>query len=180
MSRSKTPVTDLLLHPVRWSIVQRAMGREVTTTQLRAELPDVSTTSLYRQITTLLDAGVLHVVREERVRGAIERTLALRPTEGLRAAGVDEAEAMSPEQHRVGLSLLLAQTARDLERSIERGDLVERTDELSYGQTALYVSPEELPGLQAALDSALAPYLTPDGAEGRRRIMLSVVAIPDA
>jgi hypothetical protein len=34
--------------------------------------------------------------------------------------------------------------------------------------------------LQAALDSALAPYLTPDGAEGRRRIMLTVVAVPDA
>ena len=179
MPRS-TPVTDLLLHPVRWSIVQRTMGREVTMSQLRAELPEVSTTSLYRQVTTLLDAGVLQVVREERVRGAVERTLALKPTEDLRAAGAEEAAVMSPAQHRVGLSLLLAQTSRDLERSIERGDLAERTDELSYGQTALYVSPEELPELQAALDRTLAPYLQPDEGAGRRRIMLSVIAIPDA
>ncbi|MEV6871554.1 helix-turn-helix domain-containing protein [Amycolatopsis sp. NPDC051128] len=42
---------DLLLHPVRLRIVQALSGgRELTTTQLCAGLPDVSKVTVYRQV----------------------------------------------------------------------------------------------------------------------------------
>jgi len=70
---------DLLLHPVRLRIVQAFLGdRALTTGELRAELPDVPPASLYRHIARLVDAGVLGVVSERRVRGAVERTYILR------------------------------------------------------------------------------------------------------
>ncbi|MFI6676621.1 hypothetical protein [Kribbella sp. NPDC050470] len=77
MPKSQTPVPDALLHPIRWRIAQRALGREVTTTALKQDLPDVPTTTLYRHVATLIDAGYLTVVRERKVRGTTERTLTL-------------------------------------------------------------------------------------------------------
>jgi hypothetical protein len=69
---------ELLLHPVRLRIVQAFLGRpDLTTAALRDQLPDVPAASLYRQVAMLVDAGVLAVVAERRVRGAVERTYAL-------------------------------------------------------------------------------------------------------
>ncbi|WP_324273703.1 helix-turn-helix domain-containing protein [Blastococcus brunescens] len=57
------PSADLLLHPVRLRVVQAFLGdRTLTTSDLRAELPDVPTASLYRHVGVLADAGVLTVV----------------------------------------------------------------------------------------------------------------------
>lgn len=179
MARSTTPVSDLLLHPVRWRIVQRVLGREVTTTDLRAELSDVSTSTLYRQVAILLDAGVLRVVREARTHGPTERTLALRQPDDHLAAADAEAAAMTGEQHRVALNLLLAQITRDFERAVERGDLPARSEELNYGQTPLYLRPEQLRHLQTELERTLAPYQQQTGATDERRIVLSVIGIPD-
>ena len=70
---------DLVLHPVRLRILQAFLGdRALTTGELRDELPDVPAASLYRHVARLVDAGVLSVVAERRVRGAVERTYVLR------------------------------------------------------------------------------------------------------
>ncbi|MEE3921886.1 helix-turn-helix domain-containing protein [Micromonospora sp. BRA006-A] len=58
---------ELLMHPVRLRIVQAFLGgRTLTTTDLRAELSDVPPATLYRQVATLADHGVLHTVGERR------------------------------------------------------------------------------------------------------------------
>ena len=70
---------ELLLHPVRLRIVQAFLpDRVLTTGRLGELLPDVATATLYRQVATLAEAGVLEVVEERRVRGAAERTYRLR------------------------------------------------------------------------------------------------------
>src|SRR5262245_53062252 len=90
---------DLLLHPVRLRVVQAFLGdRALTTTQLQAELPDVPAGSLYRHVAKLVEGGVLDVVSERRVRGAVERTYVLRASRA--RLGVDEIASMSREQHR--------------------------------------------------------------------------------
>src|SRR5215475_5500044 len=90
---------DLLLHPVRLRIVEAFLGdRALTTSSLAAELADVPPASLYRHVARLVDAGVLAVVAERRVRGALERTYVLRLTAA--AIGLDEVAAMSADEDR--------------------------------------------------------------------------------
>ncbi len=69
--------SELLLHPIRWRVIQALMGRELTTSDLKERLADVAVTTLYRQVAILADAGLLRVVAERQVRGAVERTYAL-------------------------------------------------------------------------------------------------------
>ena len=87
---------DLLLHPVRLRIVEAFLvDRALTTSQLRAELPEVPAGSLYRHVARLVAGGVLSVVSERRVRGALERTYVLR-TSAARLSADEIAIALQP------------------------------------------------------------------------------------
>jgi hypothetical protein len=176
MAESPTPVADLLLHPIRWRIVQRVLGRELTTTELKHDLPDVPTTTLYRHVAVLIEAGYLTVVRERRVRGTTERTLSLDQT---KVGRIDEAEAraMTPEQHRQAFLLMLTRLAADFDRLVDRGDLYPRLNQLGYSQLALYVDADDFAAIQQGINALLEPHLheTP----GKDRIVLSLIALPD-
>lgn len=176
MEQSPTPVTDLLLHPVRWRIVQRVLGRELTTTELKRDLPDVPATTLYRHVAVLIDAGYLTVVRERKVRGTTERTLSL---DQKTVGRIDEREAraMTPEQHRRAFLMMLTRLAADFDRFVERGDLDTRLDHLGYSQLALYVDGADLEALRENLNALLEPHLTES--PGKERLTLSVISLPD-
>ena len=113
---------DLLLHPVRLRIVKAFLGdRALTTGQLAAELDDVPAGSLYRHVARLTEAGVLQVVAERRVRGAVERTYTLR----LFAAQIQpgEAEAMTLDEHAQAFMAYVAGLLADFDRYLASGRL---------------------------------------------------------
>jgi DNA-binding transcriptional ArsR family regulator len=176
MAESPTPVLDVLLHPIRWRITQRVLGREVTTTDLKRDLPDVPATTLYRHVAALIDAGYLTVVRERKVRGTTERTLTLDQT---KVGRIDEREAraMTPEQHRQAFLMMLTGLAADFDRAVDRGDLETRMSQLGYGQLAVYVDPTDLDTIRQGINAVLEPHL--QDAPGKDRVVLSFIAVPD-
>src|SRR3954471_15351086 len=173
-----TPTADLLLHPIRWRIVQRTLGREVTTTDLKHDLPDIPATTLYRHVAALIEGGILTVVRERRIRGAIERTLTLDQATTSARIEVDEARAMTPDQHRRGLLLLLTQLTADFDRLVERGDLDSRLEQFGYNQASLYVDNADLETLREGIKALIEPYL--QAAPGKDRITWSIISLPDS
>src|SRR4029079_18689449 len=65
---------ELLLHPVRLRIVHAMSGgRNINTSQLLARMPDVSKATMYRQVSLLVEGGILAVEGEQRVVGVVER-----------------------------------------------------------------------------------------------------------
>lgn len=167
------------MHPVRLRIVQQLGGRNLTTAQLRSALPDVTQATLYRHVAVLIDAGILQVVEERRVRGAVERTLAL----GERMAHVDQAElrTMSDANLRSAFLAFLGDVAGDFDRFLDADD-EDLRDFVGFGRAPLYVSAEDLAVIQTGLAELLAPYMTentsPDGE--RRRVSFGTLLIPDA
>jgi DNA-binding transcriptional ArsR family regulator len=177
MDESPTPVLDVLLHPIRWRIVQRALGREVTTTDLKRDLPDISATTLYRHVAALIDAGYLTVVRERKVRGTTERTLSLDQT---KVGRIDEREAraMTPEQHRQAFLMMLTRLAADFDRVVESGELYPRLHQLGYSQLALYLSADDMEAFQEGFAALVEPYLAES--PGKDRVVLSTFSLPDS
>ena len=176
MDESSTPVADALLHPIRWRIAQRVLGRELTTTELKRDLPDVPITTLYRHVAVLIETGYLTVVRERRIRGTTERTLALDQT---KVGRIDEAEAraMTPEQHRQAFLLMITRLAADFDRAVDRGDLETRINQLGYSQLAVYVDPADLDTIRQGINAILEPHL--QESPGKDRVVLSLIALPD-
>ncbi len=71
-------IIKLIMNPTRMRIIQYFMLHEnATTTQIRDELEDVPKASLYRQMKTLEDANLIRVIKENRVRGAVEKVYEL-------------------------------------------------------------------------------------------------------
>lgn len=167
----------LLLHPLRLRIVQAFLGdRTLTTSDLRAELPDVPVATLYRQTAALSDGGVLDVVHERRIRGAVERTYRLRPAAA--SIGAAEAAEMSTEEHRRAFMTFTAGLLADFDRYLDSGEVDLGRDLVGYRQVGMYLSDDELRDLLSDLAKVLGPRLTHQPGPGRRRRVLSTVLMP--
>jgi hypothetical protein len=170
---------DLLLHPVRLRIVQAFLGdRALTTSALIAELADVPAASLYRHVARLVNAGVLAVVAERRVRGALERTYVLR----LAAAsiGPDQLDAMSADDHRQAFMAFVAGLLGDFDRYLAQGDVDLLRDEVSYRLAGLWLDDAEFAELKRELLRVLQPRLAHAPAPGRKRRILGTILLPGA
>ncbi|HEX8928007.1 MAG TPA: helix-turn-helix domain-containing protein [Actinomycetota bacterium] len=167
---------DLLLHPVRLRIVQAFLvERPLTTSQLGAELSDVPSASLYRHVARLVDAGVLQMVSERRVRGALERTYMLR----LAAAriGPDEIASMSADEHRQAFMAFVAGLLADVDRYLQRDDADPLRDGVGYRMAGMWLDDAEL---LRDLVRVLQPRLAnPPRKDRRRRILATVLLLGD-
>jgi helix-turn-helix protein len=168
---------DLLLHPIRLRILQAFLGdRALTTSELRVELPDVPTASLYRHVALLVDAGVLSVVAEHRVRGALERTYVLRSAAA--SVSLDEVAKMTPDDHRQAFLAFVAGLIGDFDRYLARGDVDLVRDGVSFRMTAMWLDDAELAELARELITALQPRLQNAPKPGRKRRIFGTVLLP--
>lgn len=168
---------DLLLHPVRLRIVQAFLGdRALTTTDLRAELADVSTASLYRHVAHLVDAGVLSIVAERRVRGAVERTYVLRGAAA--RLNADEVAKMTPDDHRQAFLAFVAGLIGDAERYLARPHIDPVRDGASYNLAALWLDDGEFIEFLRDLYTVVQPRAANAPRDGRTRRILATILLP--
>ena len=168
---------DLVLHPVRLRIIQALLGdRRLTTAQIAEVLRDVSTATLYRQVAALVEGGVLEVVEERRVRGAVERTYRLH----VEAAQVTLAdlERMTPDEHKQAFASFVAGLLADFDAYADRGDIDFIRDRVGYRQTALWLTNEELDDVLAKTRELHAPYASQGPGGGRARRVVASVVLP--
>ncbi|HUZ21531.1 MAG TPA: helix-turn-helix domain-containing protein [Acidimicrobiales bacterium] len=168
---------DLLLHPVRLRLVKAFLGdRALTTTQLAAELDDVPAGSIYRHVALLTKAGVLQVVAERRIRGAVERTYTLR----LLAAQIQpgEAAAMTLEEHAQAFMAFVAGLLADFDRYLASAPSDPVRDGASYRVGAMWLTDAEFADFLRDLAAVAQPRLANPPGRGRRRRMVYSVLLP--
>ncbi|GAA1161883.1 helix-turn-helix domain-containing protein [Ornithinicoccus hortensis] len=167
-------ILDVVGHPVRLRILHEVADRERTTAQLREALPDVTPATLYRHVGALLDAGVLTVVAERKVRGATERTLAAGPRDA--HADLADLEALGAGGLRQIFLTLLAHLSGQMDRFLQGAD----PDLLRLSgasQTVLHVDLDDLAALQQEMSALLTRYREPG--PDKHRVTLTSVLVPD-
>jgi DNA-binding transcriptional ArsR family regulator len=168
---------DLLLHPVRLRIVQAFLGeRTLTTGELAAELEDVPAGSLYRHVARLARAGVLEVVAERRVRGAVERTYRLRAAAA--RMGPAEVAAMSTEDHAHAFMAYVAGMLADADRYLAAGQPDPARDGADYRVGALWLTDAEFADFLRDLAAVIQARVANQPGKGRRRRLLYGVVLP--
>lgn len=166
---------ELILHPVRMRVILAVGNRVLTARQLAEMLPDVAQTTLYRHVNLLLEGGVLTVARESKVRGTVERELAL--VKGAGRIEMNEAAALSPEQQEQIFTTFIAALAADFRRA--QAQAPEGVPPAIYTQQRLYLTPDELQQLNAQMDALLAPYKD-RRADGAQPWLFTGIVMPDA
>jgi hypothetical protein len=172
-----TPTADLLLHPVRLRILQAFLGdRALTTSELGRELADVPAASLYRQVARLVSAGVLQVVAERRIRGAVERTYVLR----LAAArvGLDQLEKMTTDDLRQMFMAFTGGLLADFDRYLQRDSVDLVRDGVAFSIEGLWLDDAEYREMMLGLYRVLEPLRVNQPGQGRRRRLLASVLMP--
>ena len=168
---------NLLLHPVRLRIVKAFLGdRALTTSQLATELQDVPAASVYRHVARLTSAGVLQVVAERRVRGAVERTYTLRAAAA--QIGPGEVAAMSPDEHMGAFTAYVAGMLADADRYLTTGTPDPRKDGADYRAGAMWLTDAEFAGFLRDLAAVFQPRLANPPRKNRKRRMIYTVFLP--
>ena len=168
---------ELLLHPVRLRIVHALSGGQIlTTTQLCARMSDISKATMYRQVSLLVEGGLLEVESEQRVGGTIERSYRLR---GLSAViSADVAASTSLEDHRRAFAVAMTALLGEFNAYLERGHADPTADAVGFRQHVLWLSPNERDELISEMRKAIVPRLKNEPAPGRRQHLLSPILFP--
>jgi DNA-binding transcriptional ArsR family regulator len=168
---------DLVLHPVRLRILQAFLGgRHLTTGDLARELPDVAQAGLYRHVSRLTEGGVLEVVSERQVRGAVERTYALRQENAW--VDADAFAALGREGQSVAFATFAAALMAAYDGYLTAGGTDPVRDGVSYSMNALWLSDEEHLDFLRDVAKLVAPRAANGPAEGRRRRLAASAFFP--
>jgi len=168
---------DLLIHPVRLRIVHAMSGgRTLTTSQLLARMPDVSKATMYRQVSLLVEGGILAVEGEQRVGGAVERRYRL--NQPRLVIDPDSAAMASLEDYRRAFAVAMAALLGEFNAYLDRGHADPVGDSVGFLQHALWLSLDERAGLIGEMREAIAPRLGNKPAPGRRQYLLSPILFP--
>jgi DNA-binding transcriptional ArsR family regulator len=168
---------DLLLHPVRVRIVHAMSGGVTrTTSDLVSRLPDVSKATVYRHVSLLAEAGVLEVVSEQRVHGAVERRYRLyRPRAVI---DPDAAASMTLEEHRHGFTAAMAALVAEFNTYLNQGHADPTADKVGYRQIPLWLSQEEQAELISQIHTILLSHMDNQPGPDRRLHLLSPILFP--
>ena len=160
-----TDTYKLLMNPTRIRIVQTCMVLgEVTVSQLAEELPDIAQATLYRQIKTLEKAGFIHVVKENRIRGTVEKVYALKK---------NSADAnTSPEEIGQIIDLGLLNIMEDFHCYLNTEDVNVEKDQYFMGMSTLMLNDEEMQSFTEKIGKLIKEAMNnkADGARKPRRI----------
>lgn len=167
---------ELVLHPLRMRILHAmGSGAERTTAELCAGLSDVSPASVYRHVGVLADAGVLEVVGERRVRGAVERRYRLRSEQV--AIDRDLAASMSLEDHRSGFAAAMATLIAEFNAYLKTVPNPLQ-DSVGYRQAAIWLDQDEVSQLMGQLRDLIVASRNNKPRPGRRPYLFSPIVFP--
>ncbi|MET7821873.1 helix-turn-helix domain-containing protein [Micromonospora zamorensis] len=174
MSRERW--ADLALHPVRIRILRAVAGTRLTTQALIELLPDVPQATMYRQLVILAKAGLLEVVEERKIRGAVERVYAL-PAQGATLDPTSLATA-TPEDHARYFTAFVSSLLSEFSRYLAREGIDFVADGVGYQQLVLHLTDAELGEFSAGLNALVGPLLANKPGNGRTSRLLATVLLP--
>ena len=169
MSKS---LTDIFLNPIRMRIAQAFYSKErMTTSEIHEKMKDIPRTTFYRNISTMIDADILTVVDEKKIRGSVERTLSINK-QSLAERNIDSIK----DGAQMPLAFLMNKYA--LFHSYFEGDDINLTrDKLFLLNYTLMMDDEEFNQFFEKLQKLIADY-NHEYKEGRKPRNLSFVHAP--
>ena len=174
-------IIDVLLNPIRMRILQlfatteEDVVKQMTANEICDLLSDIPRTTLYRHISVLIEANVLDVVSERKVRGSVERTLALNMTELEKLHGNNVKDVP-----QLAFRYLMTIYAK-FEKYFRAHERIEDGDSMFFISNVLMLNDQELKDYLAELGEVDAKYINNQSkAEGRRpRDFALILAPPD-
>lgn len=163
-------MNKLLLHPIRMRIIQElSMVKSMTASSLCEKISDVARTTLYRHIKILIDHNILSVISEKKIRGSLERTLALNLSEIKEQNTLENAA-----QNAFGFFMM---NYAKFQKYFSQEEPDPARDRVFMNNTILMMSDEEYDGFLKELQEIFIKYHKKTGT-GRKARDISIISAP--
>lgn len=167
---------ELLLHPVRMRIVQAFIPRkQLTTQQLLEIIPDVAQATLYRHLAKLVEAKVIGVAEENKIRGTIEKVYELTQSE----LNDEDIEKISAEEHSELFLSFVTHLLSDFNEYIHKDNINVKADGLSYRQAKVFLTDDEYSEYMKSLNTLMLDIISKKAIPGRKLRTLTHIVIPE-
>jgi len=168
---------DTILHPIRMKILQTLIGgRQLTVQQIGERLTDVPQATLYRHLNKLLESEILTVVAEKKVRGTIEKVLAINENANLLTE--KELSEFSKEDHLNYFFTFLTNLLGDFENYLSQDNYDLKADGVSYRQANLYLNDEEFIELLQTIGHAISKATKNEPTKDRKLRTMATIILP--
>jgi len=169
-------IYDVLLNPIRMRIMQTLIlnGREsITANEICNLLSDIPRTTLYRHINVLIEADILHIAAERKIRGSVERTLSLNVGELEKLREVEDA----PTQAFRFLMMTYAKFETYF-KDKPRKSFASAEGTFFLRNAVMMLSDEEFQNFLADTQAVLEAYIFEGPSEGRKLRDISIISAP--
>jgi DNA-binding PadR family transcriptional regulator len=168
---------EAVLHPIRYRIIQQFLdGEPKTVKELAKEMKDTSQASLYRQLDTLVQAEVLVITKENKIRGTLEKVYSLNQPKAHMTN--DDIKDLTKEEHLQYFLFFISQITYDFETYLENETIDFLKDGVGYRQVALHLTDEELENYIKDLRKVYEKYMQYKPTPERTKRMISTITIP--
>lgn len=159
------------LNPIRMRIlILLSQNAEMNTAQIRENMLDIPQATLYRHINALVKADLIKVVKENKVRGAVEKIYCINQE-------VNCTDPTDDEILDIGQKFLISMMA-ELANYSKLNDRDVKKDMLSFQCAPLFLSDEEFKEFAMEIGPIYQKYLNNKHEEGRILRNIYTVIIP--
>lgn len=178
MSKLSESKADLILHPIRMRIIQSLIGgARRSTLQILEIMPDIPQATMYRHLNKLLNAKLIEVVEEKKVRGTMMKVYILNEHGG--DIPIQDLKTMTSEEHMELFMKFIASLIGDYGRYLEQENYDLLQDGVSFRQLELHLSDEEYMDLLQGMRAQMMKHIDNEpGGERKRRNIVTIV-IPE-
>lgn len=168
----KQDIIKIMMNPVRLRIIQYLVLHETATTaQIKEELTDIPPASLYRHIKILEEAKVIVIVKENKIRGVLERVYQLSMESPI---GDNPTNASINQVIQAGLVSLMSEFSKYLEN--EEND--PQKDMLFLSTSTLVMSDEEFTAFTKEIGEAFNKVINNKKSEERKVRRITWISSP--
>lgn len=167
----------LILHPVRMKIVQTLIGKkELNVQQMQARLKEVPQATLYRHLNKLLEAEVIQVVKENQIRGTVEKIYSLKEHE---QSNIEDVQKLSRDEHLHLFLTFMTHVLGQYEAYLQQDEIDLVEDGVSFRQAMIYLTDQERQEFFTELSQVFMKVIENEPTSERRALNISTIMIPD-
>lgn len=171
---------ELILHPVRFRILQTIDGGTLTTQQIADQLTDIPKSSIYRQLKILLEGEMITVAETKIVNGIQEKTYQLAQKPYL---GAGDMANLSSEEHIHFFTIYIMNVLHEFADYVqcseaETGSIDMLSDRVGYTEVTVNATHAELDVLQGEMNAAVLKLIKNESGNGRSPHKFAIITHP--
>lgn len=161
-------ISEVVMNPVRQRIIQFMMvHNKGTVKEIKEELNDVPTASLYRHVKILAESGIIVVKEENRIRGTVESVYELSPN----ALSIDDNEGLALQASLMSMCTAFA-------KYFASGNADPKRDMLSLRGCTLMLTDDEFMDFFTEITEVAMKYFSKEPTEGCKTRQVTLISSP--